>query len=717
MVEFRWRPAAARRPYAARVRRILVAPLLLAVAAPVRGQGDATIDFAALAARAEARLQELGDAGGAGLPSPPEAQRAAAAALFDGVSVRERVTLWLCDGHPAPGALPTLAILTLGAADGCEADDPDLPWVLLQESLCCSWLRRWRDAAERLVGNANDAPPEEREALRRREAETLVRLFRSHAGGEPSLLAVALGMHVFADEFDAHDLDLVTRAIDRLADRAPLRAVVAHAQRRLRLEQFEPVDALLARAADLQPIGPDYARERELAELDEFRERLARARRYAEDYAQAPDDPVLELRYRAVTGALVRPLCERLVARGFEHALPHELLAVIAMGNGDRDAALRELEVARAKPGMGARGAVLLILTRITPLLQRGRDEAVDDPELIRGLRAEFDEALSLVALRPEERRLVQLLSEVSPDDDDPFAAVAADLLMREGAPAERVPHYALLAAALSVHDVAVGLRLLDRAPAEPLRRFPWMMRQRAVAGTALALRADAEQRERAERVLQACLTDARAAGVDGGWLGYLQLVTKWGTDDGAASRRAVAEQLQQLDVDVLERGGTSAYVSSVVARLLAGDEVDVAAVLDRLQQLPERSLADFAAIALGMIAGSQADAGMQLAGRLPEPSLRPHLRLALDAARAVACREHDLDRAREFARSALDSDMWHSREQQLLTRGVLLSSSVRWGNDARVHGVEFYFDLHSVPVLVPPLPSRETLQAIVDTK
>ena len=60
---------------------------------------------------------------------------------------------------------------------------------------------------------------------------------------------------------------------------------------------------------------------------------------------------------------------------------------------------------------------------------------------------------------------------------------------------------------------------------------------------------------------------------------------------------------------------------------------------------------------------------------------------------------------------------MWHSREQQLLTRGVLLSSSVRWGNDARVHGVEFYFDLHSVPVLVPPLPSRETLQAIVDTK
>lgn len=586
------------------------------------------------------------------------------------------------------------------------------PQLLSRALGACAWLggraRKLR-ARRRVAGSAPaDWLADAFGDLETMHAMCSAELLRRHSGSvEANRLLILPRMAEVVGEAE------LLVAVERLGER--IRGVdrIALARRYLRKADFAAAVAQLdAFATSVQPVRLD-ARDALVKEVPRLRRRIALARTLQQDAARSPDDAVAQLRLQAILGrAGVLAEAERLVAAGTGSALPHSLLAMRALENRDAASVKKHVEAARKYEDRDGRVGFLLVMAggeqQQKKLLESSDAEAEASQWLFEAAKCFENESGEVADLF----RMLQLTGWPKVSNLDMLARFTA--LTAEGKiePERSAPFQLMLAGCLLGEREDAQVALSKPVAADLLQR-PLLMRQLATVATMVAL--DLERAgfwKRAEAIQSRQLDTFE----DAAWIGYLRALRAWSAARSREDRVKVAERLVALQTPLASRRDWAVASSPFVIQTMLGMRIEGAGFAEHRPFSAEGAAGvALLPVALAMLVGSDVGSGMKLARQLEKEDLRPIERLLLLSVQAVAMdRAGEVERAAALARKALAADIWEDLSARLAMRGVLLRNRFSWQFGMRNLQTEAKAMFDCVPLLVPPMPSRGVLKAIV---
>ena len=648
---------------------------------------------------------------------PPDL-RPWAEGLTAGLDERDRAALF-ADGLRTDDLGRALAAVTLLHRAGASLDEAS-PRALYEEVVACHLIERIARVASMKGKVARARTPEwlQKAAApaRARGAALLARLLRRHGAGRAAALAVSESVELLLPEGEA------AASIERAARRQAVRRLGSVAARvsdcldwfdaELRARDLDAAEAALeAGRAASAPYAFDL-RERALERLEASAVTLAQVREL-EAQAEAGDDGAfLQLQLASKIGAAdLDQRARALVDAGYEHALPHTILALSALLAGRSDEARSHTERARALPGADARVGVLLAVLA-WPDVQRQLLEAPGEVETevaLERLLTQLDEAVGGDP-SPAAAALRELRSAGWPEASGKELAVriAASFGATESAPTTSQGYSMALAGALAGMvdgdgDVDAALRFLSLPVGAPLQQRPLLMRQRASVATiaviwSLLTDADAGLLERSRALAEQARRDLAALG-DVTWPGYLALLERWVAADDEAEQQAVREALTALPVSFAQHG---AWLPGSAAMVFGAGGVDREGFVN-LRAATGRGRDPLALVPLA-VAGAVTDpaSARSMLDYLRSSVKDGRARNLLAVAEVAGGASEAVAAAR--ARSVLASEDWSEGEARELAHGVWMRFQLDWDLGYTRRGPVFTCRLQCEPTLLPKL-------------
>jgi hypothetical protein len=648
---------------------------------------------------------------------PPDL-RPWAEGLTAGLTEEDRVALF-ADGLRTDDLGRAFAAATLLQRAGASLDEAS-PRALYEEVVACHLIERVARVAAMEGKVARARTPEwlqKAEApARARGAALLVRLLRRHGADRAAALAVCEAVDLLLPEGEA------AAPIERAARRQAVRQLGGEGARisdcldwfsaELRAREFDAAEAALeaARAAST-PYAFDR-RERALERLEASSVTLAQVRELAAQAAAGDDSPFLQLQLASKVGAAdLDSRARALVDAGYEHALPHTILAMSALLAGRREEARSHTERARALPGADARVGVLLAVLA-WPQVQRRLLEAPGEVETelaVERLLGELDEAVAGDP-SPAAAALRELRGAGWPEASGKELAVriAARFGASERAPATSQGYSLALAGVLAgmvdgAGDVDTALRFLSLPFGAALQQRPLLMRQRASVATIAVIwgvmtggNDDLLARSRALAV-QARRDLADLGGET--YAGYLGLLERWVAADAAAEQRAVREALAALPVSIVQHG---AWLPGSAALVFGAGGVDRDGFVN-LRAATGRGRDPMALVPLAVaLAASDHASARSMLDYLRSSVKDGRARNLLAVAEIAGGAPEAVAAAR--ARSVLASEDWSESEARELAHGVWMRFQLDWDLGYTSRGPVFTCRLQCEPTLLPKL-------------
>lgn len=650
--------------------------------------------------------------------------RAWAQALDEGLSDEDRARLF-ADGLRRDDVGRAVAVATLLDVATRKAPAPE---DLYRELMSCHLLETVaRSAAVRGNVTASRTPEwlgKIGATARLRGRTVLAQLLRAFPEDVHTARAIAEGALGLAEK----------QAISRDEDAAARRAALRRLGDGARAEDHTSLFALELMRRDLDGARAALAAARrarlpfDLSRRESMIERLAFADATLERVAAieakirgGDESPLVQLQLAcAIDADDVVDRCRKLVADGFEHALPDTILAMRALSAGRRDEAAAHTERARSLPG-GDEGVAVLVAMLQWPELQRRLQEAPDDGATaleVEKLLSEMDELLG-----EGDSAAVSMLRELRGAGWPQLSQKEVTRYLAEvyggkqraptGSPEFSLAMAGVLAGLAEAEDgLAPALRFLA-VPVDPsLAERPLLMRQRAAGATAVAIWADMqdaapEVQAEARRIARQARAHSRGLG-DGAFAGYLDAVEAWVAADSEEDRRDVQAKLAALQVSPIQSGAWLPGSSALVFGRADEQGFDRQAYVN-LRAVTGRARDPLSLVPLAVAGVVDKDASSRAMVEYLRSAVQDERgRNVLAVAEVEAGAPPAVAAAR--ARQVLASDAWGEGEARDLARGVWLRFRLDWGLTYNSRGPQLDVRLQCEPVLLPKLPAATKL-------